>query len=386
MSSKELLPDATRTLFKKVRRSFSGNSKTPSSKDVLSLDTSGKQDLVLVTEKQAESRPPSYTSIEHDVKSPEVKTPLSPEWVDLDQTQTASSEAAALEATESQILDQATAAFAPPPPDAELPPLPKPVLVPRVDPHPNLPFSRAWAPELERHSISKEDFVSFIDALNIMITPHQGIYVVQVAALGVGFIPWDGADGVSAALEAIAILATIIHAHKRTKKYLQRMNDTYFHPRKLHVKLTTTKKMMKLLSLDKKDPLLAPLTEETLDLTAQERCLQHLSQWICELTLKDLPPFTRQTTMLARIAQWEVKHRVRKADRRAQWSRKRAWKKHQKGKPLKEGKSERMRIKVLSWIMVQNLDEWEATKAAKEAKKLEKKQMRRASTWRSIVS
>jgi hypothetical protein len=134
------------------------------------------------------------------------------------------------------------------------------------------------------------------------------------------------------------------------------MNETYFHPRGLHVKVINTKKMIKMLGLDKKAPLVAPLSEDTLDLSAQDRCLLHLYSWACELQFDHLPP-RPQTTALARLAQWKINYMVKEANKTAGRSRKKTWKRYQKDKKLKEDKGENRRAKNLSWIMVQNLHE-----------------------------
>ncbi|KAI8623133.1 hypothetical protein F5Y19DRAFT_394215 [Xylariaceae sp. FL1651] len=311
------------------------------------------------------------------------RTPLSPDWVDVEPPPTLSADPE-LQVTNSRILDLATSRFPPVPEGADLPPLPKPVLIPRVDPGGAIPFARAWAPELAEHSITKEDFVAFIDNLNIIITPHVAIHVLKVAAFAVGLVPYDVAEGIGGALEAIAILGAIAMNYKRTKDYLRLMNEKYFHPRKLHMKVIGTKRLKKLFKLEKKDPCLEPLTEQTLDLTSQDRCLKYLSRWICELSF-DVPAPSPATTMLAKITAWEIRHKVHKANKKAKWGRKRAWKRHQKGKKLEErweGWGERMRVKALDWILVQNLDEWKTMKVEKEAKKEER---RRTSTWRTIL-
>ncbi|OTA54643.1 hypothetical protein K449DRAFT_310771, partial [Hypoxylon sp. EC38] len=241
------------------------------------------------------------------------------------------------------------------PPDTVLSPLPKPVLIPRISPGAQIPFARAWAPELTDYEITREDFITFIDNLNIIIRPHPAIHVVKLAAFVIGVIPYEGADGVAGALEAVAEIATIAMAYTRSKKYLRLMNERYFHPRRLHAKVVSSKRMLKMFHLDKKDPLLAPLTEDSLDLSLQERCLKHLSRWICELSFDDIPPLSHQTNMLARMAAWEVRHKIAKVDKKARRSRERAWKRHMKGKKFKEGRMERRRVKSLDWILIQNL-------------------------------
>ncbi|KAI0838311.1 hypothetical protein F5Y06DRAFT_287395 [Hypoxylon sp. FL0890] len=328
MSSKELLGDLVVTLVKKARRS----------KDATTENVNSHPSQCVRGDEMPLSRPPSYRTITTE-----------DQLLRLEATTTPSQE---LEPTETHILDLATSCFPPISPDAVLPPLPKPVLIPRVSPGAQIPFTRAWAPELADHEITREDFVAFIDNLNIVIRPHLAIHVVRLAALAVGFVPYDGADGIAGALEAVAELATIVMAYTRCKKYFRLMNEIYFHPRKLHAKVVSSKRC-----------------KDSLDLSFQERCLKYLSQWICELSFEDIPPPSQQTNLLARMAAWEVRHKIAKADKKAKRSRERAWKRHLKGKQLKESRLDRRRVKPLDWILVQNLNEWETARAEKQAKK-----------------
>ncbi|KAI3326963.1 hypothetical protein HD806DRAFT_378876 [Xylariaceae sp. AK1471] len=387
MSSKKLLGDAISALEEKeARRSSASKRCQPDAHENDGVDHHCPQEdhlspSGLDLERLPAPRASSTTTSANDRDSSTALpgTLLSADWVDVESPLTPSHNAE-LQATESHILDLATSSFPPVPEDADLPHLPKPVLIPRLDQGRAAPFARAWAPELAEHAIEKEDFVAFIDNLNIIISPHVAIRVLQVAAFAVGLVPYDVAEGVGGALEAIAILSAVAVNYKRTKDYLLLMNDKYFHPRKLHVKIIGTKRLKKLFKLDKKDPCLAPLTEQTLELTIKERCLQYLSQYICEVSF-DVPAPSPATTTLAKIAAWEIRHKIHKADKKAKWGRKRAWKRHQKGKKLQErweGWGERQWVKSLGWILVQDFEEWEAQKAEKKAKKEEK---RRTSTW-----
>ncbi|KAI8957557.1 hypothetical protein F5Y11DRAFT_339235 [Daldinia sp. FL1419] len=373
MSSKELLGDLVVTLAKKAKRSMSSKTDRsdqstlnhdeplPATKDGdKSLNRGSETDSIPL------SCPPSYRTV---IKNEEF---ASPEWVDTQQTFEESSNPH-MEVTETQILDIATSCFPPIPHDAELPPLPKPVLIPRVNPGVHIPFARAWAPELENHAVTPEDLVAFIDNLNILIRPHIAGRAVLVAALAVGIVPYDGAEGIAAALELAAIIGMALINHRRCKKYFAIMNEEYFHPRKLHVKIINAKRIMKMFNINKKEKLLAPLSKETLELSSQERCVRYMSKWACELSFDDLPPQSEQTTLLGRMAAWEVKHKIEKADKQVKKSRKRAWKRHMKGKKPRECWYENSRIKSLDWLLIQNLDEWEAAKAEKQTKK-EKKQ------------
>ncbi|KAI1392355.1 uncharacterized protein F4822DRAFT_126394 [Hypoxylon trugodes] len=319
------------------------------------------------------SRPPSYTTVVREDEALALKSNGQPDSnIHPDQE---------LESTETRILNLAASYFPPIPSDTVFPPLPKPVLIPRVNPGPQIPFARARVPELANHAITQEDFITFIDNLNIVISPHPAIHVVEITALIIGCIPFQGADGVAAGLGLLAVIATFATTYKRCKKYLELMNENYFHPRKLHVKIIKSKRMMQMFNLEKKNPLVIPLSQDTLDLSSQERCLKYLSQWSCDLSFDDIPAPSPQTNMLRRMAAWEVRRKISEADKKAKSSRKRAWKKHLKGKQLKENSLEKNRIKSLDWILIQNLDEWEASKAEKQAMKEKKK---RESSWRTI--
>ncbi|KAI1140801.1 hypothetical protein F5Y05DRAFT_374979 [Hypoxylon sp. FL0543] len=354
MSSKELLGDLIVTLVKKVRRSF--GSKSEKSDQYTSQGAATAGDRTRYTSQCTSSHSSSYGTVTGDGELLPTEAAIGP--------------SRELEVT--HLLDLATSSFPPIPLDAVLPPLPKPVLVPRTSPGPQIPFARAWASELADHEISQKDLVAFIDSLNIIIRPHPAVYVVKLAALAVGCIPYDGADGIAGALEAVAELATIAIAHTRSKKYIGLMNEEYFHPRKLHAKVVSSKRVVNMFNLDKKDSMLVPLSEDTLDLSLQERCLKHLSKRICELSFDDIPPPRYKLNMLARMAAWEVRHKIAKADKKAKRRRERAWKRHLKGKERKESRLERRRVKSLDWILIQNLGEWEAARAKKQATRVRK--------------
>ncbi|KAI0975580.1 hypothetical protein F4678DRAFT_275005 [Xylaria arbuscula] len=375
MSSKELFEDSIKTLTKEVSSSFA--SKKGGHED----DDTVEQDAGCLTVSQASSITAISSNRDDSAQLSEKPSPV--DRVDAVELAEVVSPDSTAKITETQILDLATASFPPAPEDAEIQPLTKPVLIPRLDPGGAIPFARAWAPELADHAITKEDFVAFVDNLNIIITPHVAFRMLEIAGFAVGLVPYEVAEGVGGALQAIAMIGSIAMNYKRTKEYMRLMNEKYFHPRKLHVKIIGTKRLKKQFELDKKDPCLAPLTEDTLELTSQERCLRYLSQYSCELSF-DVPPPSPATTMLAKITAWRIRNKVRKADRMARAGRKRAWKRHQKGKKPQarwESWGEKFRVKSLDWILVQNLEEWEAQRAEKGAKKDERKKK----GWRGIA-
>ena len=274
---------------------------------------------------------------------------------------------------EQTLLDRATAFLtAAQPVDGSYSPLDKPILIPRLNPGPNIPFARAWAPSLQAYDISQHDFLSFLDNLNVVCAPHPAARILEMLAFGVAFVPADGADGISGGLALLAALTAWAIARSRRKKYLALVNAMLFHPRGLHARVVSTKQMRAMLDIAPGEPLMAPLGQETLALSAQERNVLAMRQWAAELEFEGLPAPDRAMGLLNRFGAWQVRRKTWQADKEARRGRKRAWKKHLKGKKLKEGKGEKFRIRWLSWVMVQNLSEWEAEQKEMERRKTEK--------------
>jgi hypothetical protein len=278
------------------------------------------------------------------------------------------------------------------PAPASLPRLNQPALVPRVHPGATYPLARAWPPELACHGITRDEWLAFLDRINAISFPHPTVWVIEVAAMGVAYAPVDGADGISAALELLADATAFAIAKTRCNNFLQACNDGYFHPRGLHARIVANKAMRRALDLAKDDRLIAPLSEEVVNMSAQERCLAQMRLHSCDLDF-DVPEQATDNTqakVMGRIARWRVRSKVRKRDRLARRSRRRAWKKLQKGKGVwREGYTERHTAKALHWLIVQDLDDYERQKAevAQEKKRCEAertaKRRNRLDWWKS---
>ncbi len=259
--------------------------------------------------------------------------------------------------------------------------LAKPVAVPRVCPGPTMPFARAWAPCLAGHEIDAAVFLAFVDGLNLVTAPHPAIKLVELAGFCMNFVPLPYADALAAILQVTAVVATVLVARHRGRRYLDRLNADVFEPRGLHVATMGTTKLKARLGIAHDRVLLAPLTDMTLHLSAQERCLLELETWAAALVTDGVPPplplgppqsppadgskngssgganvLDGINNMLNRYTSWRIRSAIRKADRSAARGRRRAWKRHLKGKPLKEAWGEKTRVGKLSWIVVRNLD------------------------------
>lgn len=261
--------------------------------------------------------------------------------------------------------------------------------MPRLGTDITSPIVRAWPTELEQHAITKEDFLTFVDNINVLGNPPAVGMFLQVAAIGIEFIPFDGADGLAVLTELAAIGISYKVIIERCNKLLKKVNDDYFHPRALHARLVNTKRMTRSLGIPSDEPLIAPLEESILSMTAHERCMEQLKQYCSELSY-DVPAPSPQTKLLAKFAAWNVEKKRKKFEKCSKRARKRAWKKHQAGKKLKrEGNQEKSRVKKLQWLLIQNLDDFEReerenaeAEEQKKKEKEEKRKTRRISSWR----
>ncbi len=163
-------------------------------------------------------------------------------------------------------------------------------------------------------------------------------------------------------------------AHKRCKAYLARVNTAYFEPRGLHARIVGTKEVRRVLGVGKEDPLVAPLGRDTIDLTCQQRCLAGLeARGAAPLVTEGLAVPGKETAVLARLAAWQVRQKLAESEKSAKRARKRAIKKMEKGKKVKkEGSGERYRLKMLGWLLIEDVAEYEAYVEEKERAKREK--------------
>ncbi len=312
---------------------------------------------------------------------------------------------------------------------AAYPRLTVPVVVPRIHGSATVPFARGYAPCLgDGHGIEAPMFMAFIDGLNLVTSPHPLTLLLAVGAFAMNFVPLDYADGLGAVMALLAEVSAHIIAKRRAKAYLERANALLFAPRGLHACIVNNKKLRATLGIPAKDPLLAPLSEETLTMGTLERCVHHLAMngWAAAVDLEErigrLMPMAKPTYRsadpsagwhpdyaaasasgasgpepsplahigrsvthgLAVVADMRVRWEIRKASHGAARSRRRAWKRHQKGKTLKEPFGEKFHVRQLRWILIRNLDDVQreeaekaAAAAAKQAEKTAKKGRRR---------
>lgn len=230
--------------------------------------------------------------------------------------------------SDDQMLDQALefTRHRPPPYDS-ITRLSLPVIVPPVANGIALPFARCYAPNLRGHGVSEEEFIEFIDNLNIVTTANAPLQLLGIAGGIASFAPSAIAMAVGTAVQVGAKVGTAITSRKRVKEYLDRANKQFFRPRRLVVHLIGTKDLMKVLGMPPNSPLLSSFTSDpgNADLTVQERRLAALDGRISAVTF-DVPPPTKPTTILSKMSAMQVKRDTAKSERRMMKGRRRQMK------------------------------------------------------------
>ncbi|KAK7037826.1 hypothetical protein VNI00_010787 [Paramarasmius palmivorus] len=134
-----------------------------------------------------------------------------------------------------------------PPPYSQLP---SPVCLPQTSLHAkwDSAFARGYNPAIGQAGISQEEFLNFIDGLNLAIAASPPLRVVDFAGKVIGFVPYHWAMIASIVMQTTAQTGMHILSKTLTDRYLRAANLNLFKPKGLSVRICTTTAMQKLLS------------------------------------------------------------------------------------------------------------------------------------------
>ncbi|KAI9846930.1 MAG: hypothetical protein M1838_001093 [Thelocarpon superellum] len=218
------------------------------------------------------------------------------------------------EPTDADVLTQALEfTRRPPPPLGSIPPLRRPIAIPQVTGGIGQPYIRAWAPELESHGISEKEFVEFVDNLNVVTTSNPPLQVLDLVGGVIGFVPYHWAMIAGIAIQATAKLGKAAVSKGRTEMYMTKVNTAFFAPRRLQARIASGDAMAAALHLPPSMPLLAPLTQQNIHMTSQERVIAAVQPYMSFVTL-NVPPPTSQTTMLAKMSAKQVEIQTKRRE------------------------------------------------------------------------
>jgi hypothetical protein len=171
-------------------------------------------------------------------------------------------------------------------------------------------FMRAWPPCLQAFNISQADFLMFIDNLNVMSMANPPLQALNLAGGVIGTVPHHWAKLAGPAIQATAQLGVAIVSKSQRDKYIQEVNEEIFKPRGLKLSIASMDAMRAILRIPETQPILAPLTPETMHMSTLDRNLLAVRPYNAELEL-DVPKPAEQTTMLAKLSAKQVEREAK---------------------------------------------------------------------------
>ncbi|CAD6575171.1 MAG: hypothetical protein ASARMPRED_007120 [Alectoria sarmentosa] len=158
-------------------------------------------------------------------------------------------------------------------------PLPLPIVIPQTAPGMQFPFSRVWAPISAEHDIQPQDFLQFMDHLNVCKAASPPLQVLNLAGTVLGFTPIPFATLVGLGTSVAAGAGAYAVARVRITRYLEQANKDYFAPRDPRITAMTI------------DPALSPrqetasigfayITDRILRPTGSAKGAQHVRQTV----------------------------------------------------------------------------------------------------------
>lgn len=201
----------------------------------------------------------------------------------------------------------------------------RPIVVPQINSGTGMPFTRAYAPILAEHGVSMEEFVEFVDNLNVVSASSPPLQVLDLAGGIVGFVPLQTAQLVGIGIQAIAKLGNVAVMKTRGSKFMKKANSDFFNPRGLKVELATSDAVKARVGLNPSASLTAPIGQSG-GLSSVERKMAGLSGFVEPLTF-NVPPPNAPTNKLDQLSAKQQAMKLRKQDKKVDKDRAKYFKK-----------------------------------------------------------
>lgn len=203
--------------------------------------------------------------------------------------------------------------------------LARPVVVPQVSSGIGKPFARAYSSALQSKGIGMQEFIEFIDNLNLVSTGSPPLQVLDLAGGVVGMVPHHIPQLVGNALSLTAKIGTAAVSKGRSNIFVNEANKHFFAPRSLKMEVVGSQVLKERLGLRADADLVAALDGST-HLSVQDRRILALEPYTSPLTF-DVPPPTAQTNALERLSAAQVARQLSRSDKKALEDREKALRK-----------------------------------------------------------
>ncbi|KAA8915440.1 hypothetical protein TRICI_002430 [Trichomonascus ciferrii] len=211
--------------------------------------------------------------------------------------------------------------------DGDSPPLPGttprlkyPVVIPQITRSMDPLFMRAHAPALEAKNISRDQFVNFLDGLNMAASPNVYLEALNIAGSIVSWIPTGTTVIAGTAVSLAATGSGLALSIVRVKRFLRKANECFFAPRDLHAQIVSAKQLADYLGIDSPLDIVPALKPDHIKLSVQERRLLGIQNHISALDF-ELPPTLPQEKLVNKFSSKRIQWAVHRREKRLLKSR-----------------------------------------------------------------
>ncbi|KAF7905053.1 uncharacterized protein EAF01_005574 [Botrytis porri] len=202
-----------------------------------------------------------------------------------------------------------------PPPDYSHPQLPRPIAVPQIVAGIGKPFARIYAPALSDYNLTSQEFVDFIDNLNIVASENPPVQITDLVGDALNTISYHWAQLTESGVQIPTHLGSAAVTKSRTDTYMQNANTKLFAPRGLKASIATMEAMAAVLQLPPDTLRLVAVTDEDTSAAVLERRMSAVRPYVMETTF-DVPPAT-QTNEIAQMSAAQVERQIFRNEYRA---------------------------------------------------------------------
>ncbi|TGO28158.1 hypothetical protein BPAE_0031g00230 [Botrytis paeoniae] len=203
-----------------------------------------------------------------------------------------------------------------PPPDYSHPKLPRPIAVPQIVAGIGKPFARIYAPVLSDYNINSQDFVEFIDNLNVVASENPPVQIIDLVGDALDTLSYHWAQLTESGVQIPTHLGSAAVTKSRTDTYMQNANAKLFAPRGLKASIATMEAMAAVLQLPPDTLRLVAVTDENTFAAVLERRMSAVRPYVMETTVDVAPP-AAQTNEMAQMSAAQVERQIFRNDNRA---------------------------------------------------------------------
>lgn len=194
-----------------------------------------------------------------------------------------------------------------------------PVAIPQMNKGRGTPFQRLYAPELEGYNLSEQDFMDFIDTLNIVSAASPPFKILDIAGGVIGLVPYHWAQLASQIMKLTVMGGTAVVSKSRTDSFLNEANKQVFGPKGLRVGLITTDALMLAIGFPRERQLTLPL-KASVPLDQQPkfhtRLLEGLRGYVSDTYPTELAPKNTATNKIDKLSAGMVKRNMESIDKK----------------------------------------------------------------------